>query len=531
MAMTRTRRGAPAGSSGRAGKTVGRANRGAGAVGQTKRGPRALRTLAALALCLPALLGAEADAPKFSRAVLIRFEGSITPITEQYLYRKLDDARRAGADLVIVEIDSPGGLLDQSIAMAERLRDLEARTVAYVPRQAISGGAIVALGCDEIVMAPAALLGDAGPIFLDHDFVFRHAPEKTRTHLVAVVRGLAEAKGRPPALAEAMVDLNVVVFEVKHRGEGTVAYMSEAELDAAPDRDDWEKLRPVHESREGSFLEVNGVRAVELSLAQATVDHRDELKQRYGLDKWIVLQPTAVDAAISLLNRPLVTGLLFVVGAIALYVELSSPGIGLGGLVAGLCFAIFFWSRFLGGTAGWLEIMLFVAGLCFLAVELFVLPGFGVAGVSGILLILVSLIMAGQSRVPQTRQEWMTLTANLAALAGAMVVGAVAVYYLSRHFGRLPILNRLVLAPPGGGPETTLPERPAGRLVEQQPSGPLPLGSRGVAISPLRPAGKARFGRQLADVVTDGDFIERDAPIEVTEVLGNRVVVRRTENP
>ena len=138
----------------------------------------------ALAVLVPRAGRPEGEPPavRFTRGVLIRFEGPITPLLEQFSYRKLDTAKRREADVVIVEIDSPGGFLDASLNIADRLRNLAwARTVAFVPREALSGAAIAALGCDEIIMSPEARLGDAGPIFQGEDALFRHAPEKIRS--------------------------------------------------------------------------------------------------------------------------------------------------------------------------------------------------------------------------------------------------------------------------------------------------------------------------------------------------------------
>ncbi|NUQ63558.1 MAG: peptidase, partial [Pirellulales bacterium] len=320
--------------------------------------------VATLALALLDLFGLSASAEenrpprKFNHGVVIRFDGMITSMREQYLYRKLEEAKRRGADLVVLEIDSPGGQLQESLAIAQKLGALDwAYTVAYVPREALSGAAIAALGANEIVMGPKARMGDAGPIFLAEDFLFRHAPEKIRSDLARQMRDLAEARGRAPALAEAMVDMDLVVYHVKNKQTGKEAYLSDHEIQASDRPDDWEKIKPVLESREGHFLEVNGRRAVELGLAEATASSREEVARRYGLDGNLpVLEATFVDTAVYELNRPLVTGLLFVVGLVALYIEFSAPGISIGGLTAGLCFTLFFWSRFMGGTAGWLEV-------------------------------------------------------------------------------------------------------------------------------------------------------------------------------
>jgi membrane-bound serine protease (ClpP class) len=479
-------------------------------------------------LCCPELLRSAEESPaKYSRPVLIEFDGEIMPWLESYVYAKLRAAKQQGADLVIIEIDSPGGLVGPSLSIAARLRDLDwAHTVAYIPEQALSGASFVALGCDDIIMGPNAKLGDAGVIEPNARFQFQYVPEKIRTHLAAEARDLAEAKGRPPALAEAMVDKDLVVYHVKNRKTGKETYMSQKEIESSPDPGQWEKINPVQETLGGNFLEVNGTRAVQLGLAQGITQSREELQRRYGLRGELpVYRYTGVDTAVYILNSPWVTGLLFVVGLVALYVELSAPGIGLGGLIAGLCFAIFFWSRFLGGTADLLDVILFVAGVAFLLVELFVLPGFGVAGLTGILLILGSLILASQTFViPHTPEQWHQLNRTLLVILVSGVVVAVAAYLLSRHFGSLPLLSRLVLAPPqsdGGKAEAS----PVGG-----DRGAVQVGSCGVALSTLRPAGKARFGNQYVDVVTEGDFITKGSRVKVLEIRGNRVVVSEVDS-
>jgi membrane-bound serine protease (ClpP class) len=238
-------------------------------------------------------------------------------------------------------------------------------------------------------------MGDVGVMTIGRDSLFRYAEEKIRTHVSSQLRDLAEARGRPPALAEAMVNMDLVVYQVTNRQTGEQTFMSDEEIQASDDPDVWEKGRPVLESREKHFLEVNGLRAVELRLADGNAQDLSELIGVLGLvEPPRVLRPTAVDTAVFILNLPLVTGLLFVIGLVALYVEFSAPGISIGGLMAVLCFSLFFWSRFLGGTAEVLEVVLFLAGVLFLSVEVFVLPGFGVAGITGLLLIGAGLVMA-----------------------------------------------------------------------------------------------------------------------------------------
>lgn len=468
--------------------------------------------------------------------VLIEFDGPIGSFLEQFVISKLAEAKRLGADVVIIQIDSPGGLVEESFAVAEALRDADwARTVAFIPREAISGAAFVALGCDEILMAPKARLGDAGPIFLDPDFQFRHAPEKFRSYVVQRIRTLAEAKNRPAALAEAMVDMDLVVYEVKNRKTGQKAFMTDDEIKDSPEPDQWEKGKPVFESRKEHFLQVEGDRAVELGLADAIAANRAEMCRRLGFEEQqlVVFAPTLADHAAHVLNYPIITGLLFVIGLVGLYIEFSSPGVGVGGLMAVLCFGIFFWSHFLGGMVGWLEIVLFLAGTAFVVVEIFVIPGFGVTGLSGILLILASLFMACQtSLIPKTPAQWQSFSVTLQTLFVAGVVFLIIAFFLNSRLRMIPVLNRIMLPPPGLDGRTDA-ERAAmaqtarvdGESGAAQKSLPLSLGDRGIALSLLRPAGKADFGNRRIDVVADGDFINKGETVEIVEISGNRVVV------
>lgn len=472
-------------------------------------------------LCGRVAVAAEALAVG-KRAAIIRLEGMITPFTPSYLERKLETARSDGAGLVIIEIDSPGGELFSSMRIAQMLGDVDwAETVAYIPgagaHGALSGAAFAALGCDRIFMGGAAAIGDAGVIQSDGENAFRYVPEKERTHVVRTIRDLAAAHGRPAALAEAMVEKDLDVFKVRNKRTGAETYMSEKELAAAEDGDDWEKGKPVEESLGGNFLEVNGARAVELGLADGNAESREELCEQLGVaGQPRVLQWTAVDTVVLVLNWPVVTALLFIIGLVALYFEMSSPGLGMGILIAGLCFALFFWSRFLGGTADWLEIVLFLAGLGFLALELFVLPGFGIAGLSGMLLLGASLILASQDFViPHTGQQMATLLTTLSVLTASMLIFFILATVMSRYFGSMPILNRLMLQPP-----VAHSEEPEGKAADEPA-----LGDLGVADSALRPAGRARFGHRMLDVMTDGEFIDRGRRVEIVRISGRRVFV------
>ncbi len=495
---------------------------------------RMLLVLAGLATLCVAAESPQKKKPvlEYQKGVIIEVQGVILPMLEQNLDRKLEQARKMDADLVILKINSPGGAVETTLNIATTLRDLSwAHTVAYVPEQALSGAAIISLACDEIIMAPDAKLGDAGPIIAGEDSLFRHAPEKIRSHLARHVRDLAAAKGRPPALAEAMVNMDLIVYRVTNKETGQVTFMSQAEIDSSEDSGVWEKGPPVLESRKGSFLEVNGDRAVELQLATATAASDAWLEHRFPVahPPLVVLRRTALDTTVDILNHPLITGLLFVIGAIALYLELSAPGIGIGGLISGLCFTLFFWSRFLGGTAGWLEVILVLAGAAFLAVELFIIPGFGIPGITGLLLMGAGIVMASQNHfIPQSPRAMSQLANSMLVLLGSGAVALIGVVTLSYFHRSVPILNTLVLRTPTAvdtsarGKQADKPLPPVRRIQAD-------IGDWGIADSPLRPAGKAIFGDEYLDVLTDGSFVEHGSQVRIIKISGNRIVVREVD--
>ncbi len=470
---------------------------------------------------------------KYSHGALIRIEGDIGSMLSAYFERKLDAAKAEDADLIILEIDSTGGTLADSWAMASRLRDLDfAHTVAYVPKKALSGAAIMALGCDEIIMAPTALIGDAGPIFQDENSQFKFAPEKIVSHLAQEVRGLAAAKGRPPALAEAMVDKNLQVFRVKDKKTGEETCKSKPEIEANPEQ--WEIIAPIAESGHERFLELRGRQAVEVGLAQGLAESRDELKERYKLPgELTILEPSGVDTFVYVLYNPIIIAILIIIGLIGLYIEFMSPGVGIGGLIAGLCFALFFWSHFLGGTANWFDVMLFAVGVLCLIAELFIIPGFGVVGLTGVVLILISLIMACQKfLIPHNNRELTQLTHTLLIIFCSGGGFLLAAFFISKKFGSIPLFSKMMLRPPH--PVYGFRDEPANLAnpsvaSTQENQIAVKVGDVGIAQSSLRPAGKARFGAQIIEVATDGDFILQGRRVEVIEQSGGRVVVREAE--
>src|SRR5580692_11725428 len=396
------------------------------------------------------------------RVQLIKVEGVVDSVLEAFIERQIDRAVTAGVNTLIFEIDSPGGGLLQSTNLANAIAELDPkkiRTIAYVPKgkQALSGAAIIALGCDEIYMDREALtIGDAEPIELRTGHQFEHVPEKILSNLREVLKILATRKGRPPALAEAMADKDLQVFQVKNRRTGRVWYLSDAEIQAS--NGEWERGLPVPETGQNHLLTLSPARAHELGLAETPVRDFDDLKQRLGIPAEVTVaegKQTWVDSLVFWLNTELALFFLVVVGFICIYVELHLMT-GLLSIIAALCFAVFFWSHFLGGTAGWLEVILFLIGASCLALEVFVIPGSGFFGVTGVLLIFASLILASQTWGNlEPNEDYKRLSYTMGTLGASIVSIVVIALVTSRFLPHVRVFDKLVLSPPGAPTRVT----------------------------------------------------------------------------
>ena len=384
-----------------------------------------------------------------SKIAVIEFRGEITFESGSYFRNRFRAAKAAGCDLLMIDIDSPGGLKTESLEIARLIRDCDwAYTVVFVKDQAISGGALISLGCDELHISPNARFGDIGEIAFDPEaWAFRLIEPKVESFLSRDARDLAESKGRAPELAESMVDKDVLVYtrdsEATGEAEFTTVRSDSKELPGDP----WQAVPEAGPER---FLTLSGARAKQLGIAQRFATTRKEVIDSFpgGAKSDVkVYSHKTSDHVAYILNYPFVTGLILVIGLVALYFELAAPGTMVGGLIACLCAALFFWSHFAGGTAGWMEVILFVAGLAFIAAELFIIPGFGVAGLGGIVLLTASVILASQGFVvPETSLDWNQMLSNIVMLVIAGFAFFIAAFFITSRMGSLPLFNRMVLS-------------------------------------------------------------------------------------
>jgi membrane-bound ClpP family serine protease len=450
------------------------------------------------------------------RAVIVPLKGPISPELASRVRRMIEDQIRDGdANFICLWIDSPGGALIPSMELANYLADLDSakvRTVAYVPAEARADAALVAMACDQLVMGPDATLGGSVAADISPEEVL-HARTVIRDHL-------GPAKSRSWSLIAALIDPDSRVFRYTNKRDGSVEYFCEAELDSQADPTAWTRGDEV--TTPGRPLRVKGETAAELALARQTADNFAAFKQQYELENELVLaEPGWAHYLIDFLASQAVGYVLLFIGLAALYAEAQAPGIGVGAFVAGVCFLLFFWSRYLEGTAGWLEVLLFLGGVGCILLELFVLPGVAIFGLGGGLMIIVSLILASQTFVlPHNDYQLAQLRDSLLGLIGAGVGVVLVAMLMRRYLPHTPFFSHVVLEPPSDAELEDLAHREA--IVDFHHL----LGHQGVATTQLTPSGKARFGNELVAVTTDGEVISRGTEVLVVEVHGNRVVVQ-----
>ena len=441
------------------------------------------------------------------QASMVPLTGPITAAAVGRVRTAVDRAVAQGANLICLRIDSAGGAPEQSLALAAALAALDpaaVRTVAYVPREARGDAALVAVACDELVMHPAAVLGGEGAAAIG---------ERQGEAIAEAWRGsVARERGRPWSLPVALVVPGMAVSRAVEKGTGRSVAFTADELARRPDRDAWEVGQPIGVGP----LQLSGPEAEALGLATHVVDDLAGLRQAYGLAAAPALaEPGWAERLLQALASPELAWLLLLIGGAGLYIELKTPGVGLGGFVSMVAFIVYFWSQHLHGTSGWLEVMLFLAGLFCVAAEIFVLPGFGVLGLGGGLLVIASLVLASQSFVLpandyQIRQMQWSLLGVLGAAAGVAAVG-----FLLRHWlPATPVLRDVLLVPPTAGDQ-----------VSDEDLDGL-LGAEGTTTSRLAPAGKARIAGAVHDVTSDGELIEPGVRVRVADVRGGRLHVR-----
>lgn len=444
------------------------------------------------------------------KAVRIPIDGPINgSVAKRVKQLATDVAANDQTNLIIFSIRSGGGEVDacQSLAtmIAEDIPHL--RTIAYVHREACGPALMCALSTNELVMEEGALLG--GPDRRPH-------PDSRVEDLAPWWKEWSQRRGKSWSLPMAMMGDGKTIFKFMHV-DGTVRLMSDDEHAGLVDAAQWNRGNEVNVR-----LGLSATQAVEFGLANNKVFDFPALERGLSLDSPArVVRTNWVLKFVETLADPRLSGILLFVAMFAFFTEMSTPGLGVPGFIALVCFSLFFWANFLHGTADWLEIVLFGVGVLCVCVELFLVPGTMIFGFGGGVMILVSLILASQTFViPVNASQLSHLPGPILTLTFAGFAALIATLSLQRYLPRTPYLKNLMLNPPTA--EEIVDRGRREHLANYEHL----MGQQGVAVTPLVPAGKVRFGDETISAQSDGQLITIGQPVEVIDVFGSRVIVR-----
>ncbi|MCC3372794.1 nodulation protein NfeD [Cohnella sp. REN36] len=392
-----------------------------------------------------------------------------------FVERAFAEAEKAGASLIVLDIDTPGGSLTSAEDIGKRIRSSKVETVAFVSGKAASAGAYLALNADRLVMAPGSTIGSAMVVNGSGQAV--ESP-KIVSHWTSEMVAAAELNGRRADIAAGMVDPERTV-EMKEIGRTKA---------------------------KGEIISLSAEEARKVGYADATAGSIRELLAEQGLQDRaeVTLHPTILEKVAQVVTQPGITTLLLILGIAGVLIELLVPGFGIPGIVGLAAFGLYFFGQGIAGFAGMESIVFFLVGVVLLVLEMFV-PSFGILGLLGAAGLIGGIVTAAYDTGDALR-----------SLGWALLVALVLVAIVAYIFRRKGVWNRFILkesltAEQGYVPHADARERWIGR--------------EGIALSPLRPAGIAEVDGKRIDVVTAGGFVDRGRAVRVTAVDGTRILV------
>ena len=419
------------------------------------------------------------------KVMVMEIKAEIDPRMERYVRLALEHAQDTKADIIVIEMDTYGGVLTDAKEIVDKLMNVEKPLWVFINSDAASAGALISIACDSIYMAPGATIGAATVV---NGAGGEAAPDKYQSYMRSIMRSTAEENGRDPRIAEGMVDEAIMIDSVKQAGKVITFTTNEA---------------------------------IQYGFCEAKVESIEEILKRNRVEKYEIdyFKLGATEKIIAFFLNPFISGLLILVIIGGIYFELQTPGVGFPLFAAITALVLYLVPYYLNGLATYWEIIALFVGLGLLAVEIFVLPGFGVAGIAGITLTVSALILIMLNN-DFFNFDFVPLGDIL--MAGGAAVGGLAGGLLLLFFGGARLA------------ETRAFQRLA--LTDTQAStqgytvNPLPnmVGKKGTAQTVLRPSGKVLIDQEVYDAFTRGDYIEKGEPIEVVSMEGVTLRVRKS---
>lgn len=430
----------------------------------------------------------------------------ISSTTWRYLQAGMDEARQSDADGVIIHLNTYGGTVVHADSMRTLLLNSDIPTYAYIENNAASAGALIAIACDSIYMQHGARIGAATVVNETGEAM----PDKYQSYMRATMRATAEAQGRDttitaagdtivswhrdPLIAEAMVDQRIVVPQL---------------------------------SDSGQVLTFTANEALENNYCEAVVNNLEEaITEQLGIEQYTITQynPSLYDKIAGFLTNPALQALMVTLIIGGIFFELKTPGIGLPSAVALIATVLYFVPLFIGGTAESWEVLAFVVGIILLIIELFVIPGFGAAGISGIIFILGALILAALNNIvfDFTFVTGDDVSRSILTVLAGLVLAVVILIYISHRIGSRGMLYRFALHAEQKNEQGYVGVDTALSTL---------VGSQGTTLTRMAPSGKVEVNGEVYDAVSlHGRFIEAHTTVMIHQHNNNQLYVSPIDN-
>ena len=397
-----------------------------------------------------------------------------------YIKKAIDKANEDKADLIILELDTPGGLLSSALSIKNYIIESEVPVVVYINKNALSAGALISLSAKEIYMSDGSVIGAATPVYLNGDEV-KKAGEKEVSAMRAAMRSSAETTKKNIKAAEAMVDETIVLTE-KEDG---------IDLDGK------------------TLLTLSADEAIKINIADKKANSIKEIIELKGLNdnsEIITVEEENYDFILRFLLNPFVLSLLMSIGIAGIYLEIKTPGFGVGGVTAIIAFSIFFFVQFFSGDSSLLEPAIFLLGAVLICVEIFLIPGFGITGVLGIIAILASVFMSFGIH---------NIAIAVFVIFISLIIDIILIVLIARFMVKSKeFKNKITLSSDTAGYHSSV-------------SYDHLLNREGIADTFFRPAGYIMIDNKRYDAVSEGEFIDKGSSLKVILVEGNRIVVKK----
>ncbi|MBC8052311.1 MAG: nodulation protein NfeD [Sphingobacteriaceae bacterium] len=439
---------------------------------------------AALLLMLTVVIQSFAFAQPKVKVYTFEMKEEIGPSAWRLTQKAFEGASKSKADVLLIRMNTYGGMVDFADSIRTALLNSPIKTIVYIDNNAASAGALIAIACDKIYMKRGAGIGAASVVNGKGEIM----PEKYQSYMRGLMRSTAEAKGRDPKIAEAFVDPDIVIPNVIEKGK---------------------------------VLTLTSREAIKLGFCSAEAASIQEVLRAEKIKHYELInhKVSPLDRLISFLMNPAISGVLILLIIGGIYFEMQSPGIGFALLVSVVAALLYFAPLYMEGLAAHWEIGLFIIGLILLALEVFVIPGFGVAGILGILCVVaglaLSLVMNNMFDFTLTGPE--KVSGAFILVLGSMILSIVVSVIFGRSLLRSSAFQRLVLKDEQRSGLGYVSGRQTIDLIEKT----------GVATTDMRPSGKIEVEGAWYDAVALDGFIEKGTEVLVTKQENYNVFVRK----